>query len=461
METITSFNIAKKEKRNAAMSSVIAAIFLTGLKLTVGLLTNSLGILSEAAHSGLDLVAALVTFFAVKIADKPADKEHTYGHGKFENLSAMFETFLLLITCVWIIYEAIRRIFFYEAHIEITFWSYAVMIVAIIIDYSRSRILFRAAKKHHSQALEADALHFSTDIMSSSVVLLGLFSASFGYTKADAFASLIVAAIVIWISLRLGKRTIDALMDRIPDANFINKIKDETLNIDGVIDCNNIRIRQSGARTFIDMTIQIKRTLTLDNAHSIINTIENKIRNIIPNSDIVIHYEPVESTDETILDKVKMILNRIEMKAHNIEANVINDKYYISFHLEMNTNQNLDDAHKLATDLENKIKSEIPESEQVVIHIDEENPTIRETSLINDEILMNQIKNLAKSEKGVIDCKDITIQKIEGKYKITLSCLFDKSLLMSDVHDASNSVENKIYSNIKEVSKVIVHSEPN
>ena len=152
------------EKRKAALSSVIAAIFLTGIKLVVGLMTGSLGILSEAAHSGLDLVAAGMTYFAVKIADKPADREHTYGHGKFENLSALFETLLLFITCGWIIYEALQRIFFHEVHIDVNFWSFAVVITAIVVDYSRSRILFKAARKYNSQALEADALHFSTDI---------------------------------------------------------------------------------------------------------------------------------------------------------------------------------------------------------------------------------------------------------------------------------------------------------
>ena len=201
------------EKRKAALSSVIAAIFLTGIKLVVGLMTGSLGILSEAAHSGLDLVAAGMTYFAVKIADKPADREHTYGHGKFENLSALFETLLLFITCGWIIYEALQRIFFHEVHIDVNFWSFAVVITAIVVDYSRSRILFKAARKYNSQALEADALHFSTDILSSAVVIVGLIGAWFGFHKADAFAALVVSGIVIWISLRLGKKTIDMLTD--------------------------------------------------------------------------------------------------------------------------------------------------------------------------------------------------------------------------------------------------------
>ena len=166
--------IARKEKRGAALSSVTAAVLLTALKLVVGLLTRSLGILAEAAHSALDLVAALVTFFAVRISDRPADERHLYGYGKVENLSALIETLLLLATCVWIIYEAIQRLFFGSVEIKANAWSFGVMIISIVVDITRSRILYRAARKHNSQALEADALHFSTDIWSSSVVIVGL-----------------------------------------------------------------------------------------------------------------------------------------------------------------------------------------------------------------------------------------------------------------------------------------------
>lgn len=198
-----------KEKKNAAFLSVIAAVFLTTFKLVVGILTGSLGILSEALHSALDLVAAIVTFFSVRVSDKPADKEHNYGHGKVENLSALIQTILLFVTCLWIIYEAINRLATGNTHIEITVWSYVIVILSIVIDVNRSRMLYRVAKKHNSQALEADALHFATDIWSSAVVLLGLIFASFGIHWADSVAALIVALIVFSVSYRLGKKAID------------------------------------------------------------------------------------------------------------------------------------------------------------------------------------------------------------------------------------------------------------
>ncbi len=203
---------AVREKKNIALSSVLAAVLLTAMKLVVGLMTNSLGLLSEAAHSGLDFLAALITYFAVTVSDRPPDEDHQYGHGKMENVSALFETILLLVTCGWIIWEAVTRLVTRTSHVEASAWAYVVVAISIAIDFTRSRALSRVAKKHHSQALEADALHFSSDIWSSLTVLAGLFCVSLGYSSVDSIAALAVALLVLFVSYRLGRRTIDALM---------------------------------------------------------------------------------------------------------------------------------------------------------------------------------------------------------------------------------------------------------
>lgn len=194
------------EKINVAKSSVFASILLTGGKITVGVMTGSLGILSEAAHSALDLLAALITYFAVVVSDKPADKEHNYGHAQIENVSALIESGLLFLTCGWIIKEAVNRLLFHNVTVEINAWSFAVIIVSIIVDYSRSRALSKVARKFNSQALEADALHFFSDIFSSFVVLVGLIFARFGMKIADPIAALTVAVIVMLASLKLAKK---------------------------------------------------------------------------------------------------------------------------------------------------------------------------------------------------------------------------------------------------------------
>jgi len=212
------------DKHSAALTSLLAAIGLTAFKTVVGVLTGSLGILAEAAHSGLDLIAAGMTLFAVRVSARPADRTHLYGHGKVENLSAMFETLLLLATCAWIVWEAVHRLMFHEVKVEVNAWSFVVMGTSIAIDISRSRVLARAAKAYNSQALEADALHFQTDVWSSAVVILGLICVKVGgwfpavewLREADAVAALGVSVIVIWISWKLGRRTIDALLDSAP-----------------------------------------------------------------------------------------------------------------------------------------------------------------------------------------------------------------------------------------------------
>jgi cation diffusion facilitator family transporter len=296
-----SHNQAQTEKRAAALSSVVAAIGLTSFKIIIGLLTNSLGILAEAAHSALDLVAALMTFFAIRISDKPADREHHFGHGKVENLSALFETVLLLATSAWIINEAIKRLFFKSAQVEASVWSFVVMGTSIVIDYTRSRILYRAAKKYNSQALEADALHFSTDIWSSSVVILGLIGVTIArfvpglhwMSEADAIAASIVALIVIYISGELGYRTIQALLDTAP-RGMTEQIISKVEKMKGVNDCHAVRIRPSGARWFVDLHVTMDGNTTLNESHAITEKIEREVQKILPQSDVTVHVEPLE-----------------------------------------------------------------------------------------------------------------------------------------------------------------------
>lgn len=290
---------SSEDKQAAAGSSVLAAVGLTGLKIVVGLSTGSLGILAEAAHSGLDLAAAVMTWFAVRFSDRPADGNHLYGHGKVENLSALFETLLLLATCVWIIFEATHRLLYHPLDLEVNVWSFAVMIISIGVDVSRSRMLYRVAKVHNSQALEADALHFSTDIWSSAVVLLGLFCVKAGewvpgwhfLRKADAAAATFVALIVVWVSLRLGIRTVQALLDVAP-SGMEGRITSAVQALAGVRDCHNVRLRYSGPRLFVDIHVLVDGNQTLSQAHLLTEEIESTISRIAPNADVTVHPEP-------------------------------------------------------------------------------------------------------------------------------------------------------------------------
>jgi cation diffusion facilitator family transporter len=297
---ITDFNQkGTHEKKSAAMTSVVAAVGLTGFKIIIGLATGSLGILAEAAHSGLDLIAAMMTFLAVRISGKPADRNHLYGHGKAENLSGLFETLLLLVTCFWIIYEATHRLLFYPVALKVNLWSFTVMITSIVVDISRSRVLYRAARKYNSQALEADALHFSTDIWSSGVVILGLFFVKLGewvpglafLHQADSVAAILVGLIVVYVSIQLGIRTIQALLDTAP-AGMENEIIAAVESLPGITDCHSVRLRYSGPQLFVDIHVLVDGNQTLKEAHSLTEEIERVIQKLVPNADVTVHPEP-------------------------------------------------------------------------------------------------------------------------------------------------------------------------
>ena len=289
----------QSEKQTAALTSLLAAIALTAFKIVVGLLTGSLGILAEAAHSGLDLVAAFMTLVAVRISARPPDRSHLYGHGKVENLSALFETLLLVATCVWIVWEAVRRLFYHRVEVEVTILSFVVMGVSIAIDASRSRVLARAARKFNSQALEADALHFRMDVWSSSAVVLGLIAVKAGewfpglsfLREGDAVAALGVSAVVVWICVQLGRRTIDALLDRAPEG-MEQRIAAAVEQVPGVRDCHQVRLRYSGPVLFVDLHVLVDGGQTLTQAHDLTESIEATIHQFAPEADITVHPEP-------------------------------------------------------------------------------------------------------------------------------------------------------------------------
>lgn len=279
------------EKSKVASISVIAAVVLVSMKLLVGVATGSLGILSEALHSALDFLAALITWVSVKLSDKPADSDHNFGHGKIENFSALLEALLLLATCAWIVYEALSRLFSGNTHIDVGVWSYVVVIASIAIDSWRSRELMRAAKKYKSQALEADALHFSTDILSSFVVLLGLVCANFGYFFADSVAALGVALIVIWVSLRLSMRAVNSLLDKAPEG-LHESVEKIISGVDGVVCLHDLRVRSVGPEYEVDVNVHVDPKLSLVDAHDISERVERAVSQKLGNIIINVHIEP-------------------------------------------------------------------------------------------------------------------------------------------------------------------------
>jgi len=362
------------EKTRVALTSVLAAVFLTGLKLVVGLSTNSLGILSEAAHSGIDLAAALMTYLAVNISDKPADETHQYGHGKFEGFSAFVEVLLLLGTCCYIIFEAVERLAGKSARVEVNFYSFAVMGISIMVNSWRSTALYRTARRHKSQALEADALHFSSDIWSSVVVIIGLVTYRFlGFPWADSIAALIVAALVIIVSIKLGTRTVDVLLDRSP-AGVRQKIRDAVIRIPGIEKLDSLRTRTSGAETFVDMRLTLSGELSFAEAHRIASVSEAKVSEVIPGADVIVHADPGKRTSSG--SETKDRISDIMREHRNLFAgyhdlNIVHhqDSYLVTMHLLMVGDSRIEEAHKVCDHLEQDIKRMIPGA-KVNIHIE-------------------------------------------------------------------------------------------
>jgi cation diffusion facilitator family transporter len=450
------------EKRRIALSSVVAAVFITLFKLIVGLQTNSLGILSEAAHSGLDFIAAFMTYIAVRIADRPPDREHPYGHGKIENLSAFLETLLLFATCAWIIWEALQRLLVRETHVESSVWAFVVVGTSIAVDISRSRALGRAARKYRSQALEADALHFSSDIWSSLVVLLGLIFVTLGYQWVDPIAAILVAILVLFVSYRLGRRTIDALMDRVPEG-LHESVLDAVKTVSGVEEVRSVRIRASGSHVFVDMTIAIPRTFPFQLAHTIMDNVEQAVRERHDDVDVVVHAEPCESEEETIADKVRMIVLAKGLRSpHNLEVHYENGKQHVDFDIEYLQGKTFVEAHDVASDLEEEIRGTIPTVDRVTIHMEEFRPEEHHVTQapLPEEGVLGKVRGVILEDARILRCESISLIPIGDQWNLTLDCFFERQRTLEEVHQIISQIENRLHTAFPELRRVTIHAEP-
>ncbi|HNW58714.1 MAG TPA: cation diffusion facilitator family transporter [bacterium] len=456
-----------REKRRVALTSVLAAVALTGFKLAIGIVTGSLGILAEAAHSALDLIAAVITLFAVRISSQPADREHTYGHGKVENLSALAETILLLLTCIWIVYESIHRIFFKEVQVEVNIWAFAVVIFAVLIDYGRSRALYRTAKKYNSQALEADALHFSTDIWSSLVVLAGLVlvlvsrhSGLPWLAKADAIAALIVAAIVIYVSLELGRRTVGGLLDAVP-AGLLDQIG-QVIRVPGVLQVGRVRARHSGPDAFADITVMVARDIGLEQAHDIAAAVEERVHTIIPGSDVVVHLDPIETDNESVFQVIRLAAARLNISVHGIRIYAVHGKDYLEQHIEVSEELTLEEAHAKATSFEEALHAILPGVEQIVTHIEPvgDSWSRRQTQQASTEEIRGILFALPEVVSSGMKVHDLLVHSVDREIHLSFHYSLAADLPIKEAHLLTERIEQSLRHQIPNLGRVIIHTEP-
>ncbi len=457
----------QREKKAVALNSVWAAVGITTLKIVVGLTTGSLGILSEAAHSGLDLVAATITFFSVRVSDKPADADHQYGHGKVENFSAFIETGLLLLTCVWIVYEALNRLFFHQAHVYPSVAAFAVMGTSIVVDIWRSRRLRRIAEKYNSQALLADALHFSTDVWSSSVVILGLALVMISerwsipwLAKADPVSALFVAGIVVQVSWRLARQTVDALLDAAP-SGIRNRIIAELYTIDGVLEVDRVRIRRGGSRYFVDVSVAMSRTVTFQKSEQVSAEVAERIRELLPEADVVVNAVARAHRHESLFDRVRAVATRHNLNVHDISVQDLSGRLHVEQHVELEETLTLKDAHERVTELEAEMKKDMPEISTILTHIESE-PARIETGdgVVRVPSLERKLHGVSEDFPEVVDMHDMVFKRIEGRLYLSLHCTMKDDLPLSRVHDIQSEMEGRFRHEIPELFRVLIHPEP-
>ena len=506
-----------KEKLKVAIISIVASFGLMILKLVMGLVTNSLGLLAEGLHSGLDVIAAMMTFYAIRMIMRPADLKYTYGYAKYESLSSLTEVILLFAVAGWIFYEGIERLFFKSIQPEITLFSFLILFLSIGIDLGRSRALYITARKYGSQALEADALHFKTDMLSSSIVIVGLLLILLIHVpNADAYAAMTVAGMIIYTSLGLGRRTLDVLLDKAPKGEY--RLVVETVSgLEGVNKAHDIRVRKMGAETLVDMHIEVPRTSTHEKAHRIATTVEENVKRVIPNSNVLVHVDAVKIETETIMDDIRLIaadtegiknvhsiyLSKIQppslsplqqppytkyaeeirkvitdtsvnqndnLPIHSGRKNKGNEVSVSNLHLyldvQIEEGLDLKSAHNIIDSFEMRLKKEISEISEITTHIETETTVhaVTGTEKKPNRKDVEKIRNLALSVEGVVGCEDIRIVDFDDEQHITLTIKVkstqDKTVnTINDAHSLATYTQNLI-SNQTGASRVVIHTEP-
>ncbi len=462
---------ASAAKRSTALQSVLAAGGMTLLKILTGLATGSLGMLSEAAHSSVDLMASAMTLFSVRVSDRPADDDHTYGHGRVESLSAFIETVLMLGSSLWIIYEAVRRMVRFShgeaLDLKQSIWPILVLLLSIAVDYTRSRQLARVAKESHSQALEADALHFGTDIWSSAAVLAGL-AASFAGERfgiralelADPIAALLVSCIILKVTYTLARETVDALLDATPPA-MRRGLVDAIRGVEGVLFVDDLRMRRAGTRYFADVAIGMGRNTTFQRSEQIVFAATEAVQRLMPGTDVVIRTVPAASMEESVFDRVRAVAQRSNHAIHDVSVQQLESGLAVELHLELPEHMPLREAHETATLIEAEIRGEVPEIRSVVTHIEAEDSTIEAAvTLGGDRQLEEAVRDAATDFPEIEDVHNVVALRTGDHVQLSCHCSMPDDLPMGTVHRIITQMEAAFLRGRPGVTRLLIHPEP-
>jgi len=451
------------EKEQVALGSIVASGALTVAKAIVGVLTGSLAILSEAAHSLIDFGATLMTYFAVRISGKPADEEHHYGHGKVESVAALAETALLFVLSGVVIWEATQRLWSGHGHaVEATVAAFAVIVASIVVDFFRARLLYRVASETASEALEADALHFGSDMWSSLAVLVGLGGVAFGFPWADAAAAIVVALFVCLAGWRLGRRTIDTLTDTAP-AGSAATVRRIAARVRGVVAVDGVRVRPAGDKLFVEVVVAVSRTLPLDRVEALKAQVARAIRTDMPRAEVGVDAAPRALDSETVQERVMVIARNQGLAVHHVTVHDIRGTLSVSLDLEVDRKLALGSAHDIADALETALREELGPDVEVETHIEPLQPPEAAGREAPPERLRAVEIALAEiaAEGGMIrDVHSVRVRETDEGEIVNFHCQVDPALTVQAVHEKVDEVERALRRRSASIKRVIGHAEP-
>jgi cation diffusion facilitator family transporter len=465
--TVSGPSRASAEKRWAALVSVGVACAMTGLKLAVGLLTGSLGVLSDAAHSALDLAGSALTLFSVRVADRPADWNHPYGHAKVENISAFVETGLMAISAVAISAEAFERMFFHPVALRYSIWPFLVIGTSIVLDLWRSRRLRNVARRYGSEALEADALHFASDIWASVAVLIGLSASWLGTVRhilwlryADPAAALVVSAMIVIFGWRLAWRAIGALTDAV-SPELHTRMLEEVRRTNGVLQIDQARVRRSGSSYFADVTLSLSRQLTFERTGELVQEATEAVQRVLPGADVVIRTVPRSTVAESIFDQVRAVAARNNAVVHDVSIESFADGLHVEQHIEVGESMPLLEAHRFVHDLEEQIRQELPQVGSVLTHIESEMETIEAPVRVAQNKRIEQVlRDTAVNIPEVIDIHEVSVDRVGERLHVTCHCTLPDAMDMRRVHETITELEHRFKLDCPDADRVLIHPEP-
>jgi cation diffusion facilitator family transporter len=451
------------DKERAALGSIAASAGLTAAKAVVGLFTGSLAILSEAGHSLIDLSATVLTYFAVRLSGKPADKEHQYGHGKVESVTALAETALLFVLTAVVVWEAVHRLIAADTHaVEATAAAFAVIVASIVVDFFRARTLRRVAAETSSEALEADALHFGSDMWSSVAVLVGLGGVRLGYAWADAAAAIVVAVFICIAGWRLGRRTIDSLTDTAP-AGVSERVAAIARQVPGVVAVERVRARPAGAVLFVDLGVGVSRTLPLDRVSAIKERLARAIRDDVPSAEVTITTEPRPLDDETVRERVMVIARDLGLAIHHVAVQTISGRLSVSADLEVDGTMALAAAHDIASRLEDGIRDELGPQVEVETHIEPLPADVlagRDATAGRIAEVREALIALAAEIPDLGEVHDVRVRETRDGEIVNFHCRVAPDLSVGAVHDMVDALERRLRRRFPTIQRVIGHAEP-